>query len=213
LGSADEVPSAEDSLPPSSTVRLLWAARTGDADALDRLFSRMAPGLLRWARGRLPRWARRGEDTADIVQDALIGVLGRLDRFEPRRRRALEAYLRQAVRNRVRDLVRSSGRRGPQEPLETDPVGAAPSPLDQTISADNADRLRRACAGLSEDDRALVVARLDLGYSYEQIALATGRNSPDAARIALKRALVRLADAMGQTRTPPSGSSLREPPL
>ena len=191
-----QLPEPDGDVPPSSTVRLLWAARAGDAAALDRLFARVAPGLRRWARGRLPRWARRGEDTADVVQDALLGVLGHLERFEPRRTRALEAYLRQAVRNRVRDLVRRHGRRGTDEALDSEPPTGAPSPLDEVLESDNAARLRRACAGLSEADRELVVARLELGYSYEQIALVTGRNSPDAVRMALKRALVRLAERM-----------------
>jgi RNA polymerase sigma-70 factor (ECF subfamily) len=144
----------------------------------------------------LPRWARRGEETADIVQDALVGILGNLDRFEPRRTRALEAYLRQAVRNRVRDLVRRHERRGVDEVLESDPPGPSRSPLDEVLESDAAERFRCACAALPDGERDLVVARLELGYSYEQIALITGRNSPDAARMALKRALVRLAERM-----------------
>jgi RNA polymerase sigma-70 factor (ECF subfamily) len=42
-----------------------------------------------------------------------------------------------------------------------------------------------------------VIARLDLGYSYAQIALACGRPTADAARMAVHRALLRLAEEMG----------------
>jgi RNA polymerase sigma factor (sigma-70 family) len=191
-----QAPQPDGTVPPSSTIRLLWAARGGDAEALDLLFARVAPKLRRWARGRLPRWARRGEDTVDVVQDALLGVLGHLDHFEPRRSRALEAYLKQAVRNRVRDLVRRHERRGADAVLDSDPPAPSRSPLDEMMEADRARRFSRACASLTEGERELVVARLELGYSYEQIALVTGRNSADAARMALKRAIVRLAEHM-----------------
>ena len=42
-----------------------------------------------------------------------------------------------------------------------------------------------------------MVARLELGYNYSQIALAAGRPSVDAARMAVRRALLRLAEEMG----------------
>jgi len=41
------------------------------------------------------------------------------------------------------------------------------------------------------------LARLELGYSYAQITVATGRPSTDAARMAVRRALVHLAEEMG----------------
>jgi DNA-directed RNA polymerase specialized sigma24 family protein len=40
------------------------------------------------------------------------------------------------------------------------------------------------------------VGRLELDYSYEQLAAATGRRNPDAVRIALRRAVLRLAERM-----------------
>src|SRR4051794_30582625 len=102
--------------PTSSTVhssaRLLAAARRGDANALDELIARYLPKLHCWAHGRLPRWARTMADTADLVHDAVLKTLGRLETFEPRSRHALAAYLREAVRNRIRDEHRRIGRHG-----------------------------------------------------------------------------------------------------
>ena len=49
---------------------------------------------------------------------------------------------------------------------------------------------------LRTDNRQLIVASVELGYSYEQLAEATGRASPDAARKAARRALVKLAEEM-----------------
>ena len=93
-----------------STFYLIARVRAGDREALERLFARHLPPLQRWARGRLPKWARQLTDTDDLVQDALVQTFKRIDEFEPRRVGALQAYLRQAVLNRVRDEVRRKGR-------------------------------------------------------------------------------------------------------
>jgi DNA-directed RNA polymerase specialized sigma24 family protein len=49
---------------------------------------------------------------------------------------------------------------------------------------------------LRESERVLIVGTVELGYTYEQLAVATGRRTPGAARVALHRALRRLADEM-----------------
>jgi RNA polymerase sigma-70 factor, ECF subfamily len=180
----------------SSSLRLLRKARAGDRKALDQLFERLVGPLRRWARGRLPRWARDAADTGDLVQDALIHTLGRLDEFEPRRKKALQAYLRQAVRNRIRDEIRRIGRRplaGAQE--EREPADER-SPLDAVMEKEDLARYRDSLGRLPPEDAELIVARVELGYSYEQIALMSGRRTADAARMAIRRSLLRLAEEM-----------------
>ena len=61
---------------------LLDRARAGDNQALDRLFERYLPRLQRWARGRLPVWARDLADTHDLVQDTLLRTFKRIDGFD-----------------------------------------------------------------------------------------------------------------------------------
>jgi len=186
----------------TTTLALLRRARNGDRDALEGLFARLLPSLRRWAHGRLPGSARDLSDTADLVQHALVGALRHLDRFEPRRRDALRAYLRQAIRNRVADELRRNWRR----PLHVSMDGAdfasesGLSPLARLLSREQQERFVRAIDRLRAEDRELVVARLDLGYNYSQIALATGRPSADAARMAVHRALLRLAGEMDAER-------------
>src|SRR5438045_1536488 len=89
-----------------STFELLERVRAGDAGAMDTLLGRYLPRLRRWARGRLPRWARDLTDTDDLVQDTLLRSFKQLQRFEQRSEGALQAYLRQAVINRIRDELR-----------------------------------------------------------------------------------------------------------
>src|SRR5687767_12315326 len=94
-----------------ASVELIRRAKTGDADALGHLVNRYLPRLRRWAAGRLPVTARDLGDTNDVVQEAVIRTFRNLDRFEERGEGALQAYLRQAVMNRIRDEIRRTGRR------------------------------------------------------------------------------------------------------
>jgi RNA polymerase sigma-70 factor, ECF subfamily len=181
----------------TSTLALLDRARRGDREALDVLFARLLPSLRRWAHGRLGRRSRDISDTADLVQQAVVGALPHLVHFEPRRRDALRAYLRQAIRNRVTDELRRTARRPPHVPVEGADVTGGTSPLAVLLNAERGEHVRRALAGLRPEERELVVARLELGFSYAQISLATGRPSADAARMAVRRALLRLAEEMG----------------
>src|SRR5690349_4039432 len=87
----------------ATTADLLQRARLGDGDALNDLFARYLPSLRRWARGRLPRWTRDLRDTDDVVQETLVQTLKNIGDFQPRHEGALQAYLRQALMNRVRD--------------------------------------------------------------------------------------------------------------
>jgi RNA polymerase sigma-70 factor (ECF subfamily) len=190
-GPADELTSTSD---------LLLRARAGDAEALNELFARYLPALKRWARGRLPSWTRDLRDTDDIVQETLVQTLRRIDDFNPRHEGALQAYLRQAVVNRVRDEVRRVGRRPESTEIAADHEDSAQSPLDQAIGREAVARYESALERLDPDERELVVARVEMGNSYQQIARDHGKPSADAARMAVARALVRLAEEMNRGR-------------
>jgi len=183
-----------------ATSELLRLAKQGEQHALDQLMTRYLPRLQRWASGRLPTYARSLLDTADLVQDTLMRVIEGLDRIEVRGPGGFQAYVRQAVLNRIRDEVRWAARRpGPDGVPET-LHDRAPSPLENTIGAEVLDRYERALARLDEEDRQLLHLRIELDFDYEAIAAMTGRASRDAARMAIQRALSRLADAMGHER-------------
>lgn len=179
-----------------STFVLLERARAGDAGALDRLFARHVRPLRRWISGRLPRWARDMADTDDLVQDALLQTFKRIESFEPRRVGALQAYLRQAVLNRVRDELRRKGRRPESTDIEGLELPGEESPLELAIGREAIEKYERALQRLRPEDREAIIARLELGYTYEELAVALGKSSWDAARKTAERALVRLAEEM-----------------
>jgi RNA polymerase sigma factor (sigma-70 family) len=185
-----------DGNPTDQSERLLERAIAGDQSAVDALWRRHLPRLRRWARGRLPNWARRFADTGDIVQDALLRTFRRLDRFEPRGNGALQAYLREAVRNRIRDEIRRAHRQPAEDALDSDHTTLEPSPFDRAVDAQERERYRAALLRLGESDRELIVSRLELHYTYEQIALISDRVTPNAARVAVRRAILKLAEEM-----------------
>ena len=175
-------------------------ARAHDAAALNQLIARYLPELRRWTSGRLPEWTRQAADTDDLVQETLIKVFRRLKEFDYRGEGALLAYLRQAILNRIRTEIRSARRRPPTEALEDDHQAPGPSPLEAAIGADAVEGYEAALARLRDDEREAIVARIELGLTYAEMARVLGKPSPDAARMAVTRALVRLTRELRDAR-------------
>ena len=185
-----------------SSFELIHRAQQGDDEALNRLLERYVPRLRRWASGRLPAHARDLGDTNDLVQDAVIGTFRNLGTFEQRNEGALQAYLRQAVLNRLRDQIRRTSRRPNRGALDPETPGQDASPLEAAIGAQALDRYDRALARLDDRDREAVIARLELGYSYTEIAALVDKPTPGAARVAISRAVTKLARYMAEAEPP-----------
>lgn len=179
------------------SVDLITRAQSGDQAALNDLCAHYLPRLQRWARGRLPSWARGPVDTHDLVQDTFAHVVQRLGSFEPRHEGAFEGYLRQALLNRVRDQLRWAQRR-PTDALELDYADGRPSPMDEAIGTEALARYRVAMARLRTPDRDAIVARIEMGLAYEDVARALGKPTVAAAHVAVSRALAKLAKEMGR---------------
>ena len=179
----------------TSTVDLLERFKQGDSAAVNQLLERSLPPLERWARGRLPQWARGLTDTNDLVQDAVVRALPRLKTFESRHPGALQAYLRQAIVNHIRDEIRRATRR-PATELQDNHPDLGPSPLERAIGREGIARYEAALERLSPADREAIIARLELQQSYEEVAIALGKPSAEAARMAVTRAVTKLVAAM-----------------
>lgn len=181
------------------TTTLLTRARSGDRLAMDALFARHVPALRRWASGRLPRWARDIGDTVDLVQDTMLETFKRIDTFEPRGDGALQAYLRAALVNRVHQELRRRAIRPASLIIDSGFADPGTSPLDAAIGAETGRRYEQGLITLADDVRAAVVARVELGLSFAEIAELTDKPSADAARMTVVRGLVKLAQAMEQS--------------
>jgi RNA polymerase sigma-70 factor (ECF subfamily) len=182
-----------------STFNLLERARQGDNEAIEQLFARHLKPLQRWASGRLPRWARDLADTDDLVQDTLLRTFKRMGDFESRGRGSLQAYLRRAVLNRLRDELRRKGRLPETTDLESVNYEGQ-SLIEEKLGRETVEQYEEALGKLKPEEQEAVIGRVEMGYSYEELSRVLGKPTPDAARKAAQRALVRLAEEMTRGR-------------
>jgi len=187
-----------------SSLSLLKRAQAGDETALNALIARYLPRLRRWATGRLPVSARGMSDTQDLVQDTVSQAFRKIDSFEIRGEGALQAYLRQALLNQIRQEIRRASRRPTRADGDLDEAASGlehpgPSPLEEAIGAQGLERYEQALARLRDEDREAIVARIEMGLSHAEVAEALGKPSANAARMAVERALARLLKEMQQT--------------
>jgi RNA polymerase sigma-70 factor (ECF subfamily) len=154
--------------------------------------------LQRWAHGRLPAWARSGLETQDLAQEALFQAVRHLKSFEPRHEGAFQAYVRQALLNRIRDAIRRSRTRGQTDTLDTERPASGPSPLEEAIGQQALEQYEAAMERLRAEDREAIIARIELGLEYAEVAEALGKPSIPAAHMAVSRARVMLAKEMAR---------------
>ena len=195
-GDTDVALPAED-----ASFLLLQRAQAGDSEAIEQLMARYLPRLRRWATGRLPRTARDLADTTDLVQNALLQTFRRIETVQAGRDGGLQAYLRQCVMNGIRDELRRAQRRPRSIELGATHAVSGPSPLELVISQQNIDRYESGLATLKPRDREAIVARVELGCTYVEVAEMIGAPSSNAARMAVERAMVRLIAAMDHDRS------------
>ena len=166
---------------PEERLRLLGAARAGDAEAFRALFT---PDLdLAW------RMALRitGEPASadDALQEGLISAYRALDRVEPRN---LRGWFVRIVQNAARDAGRR-GRRHPTIQIQTHeevgggaersgaaelPAGRASDPAGVVEGRELAAQLRAALREIPEERRTAILLFDVDGYTYAEIAEITG---------------------------------------
>src|SRR5262245_28514818 len=194
------MPEAQMSPDLETTVHLLALVRQGDTAARERLISRYLPVLRRWAHGRLPSYARDLAQTDDLVQITLTKGLPHLEKFEVRREGALLAYFRRALLNEIRDQIRRARRRPSSVSLDVEIPDRCPSVVEKMIGKEALERYEAALATLTEEQREAVILKLEFGMTNSEIAVAIGSPNRNAARMVVARALVRIAEAMGEFR-------------
>jgi RNA polymerase sigma-70 factor (ECF subfamily) len=190
---------------------LLRRALDGDAAAFDELFGRHRPALRQAVARRLGPSLRHRFDPSDVVQEAQVEAIRRLDDFAGRRPMPFRSWLLRTALQRVSKLRRhaSAARRdlGREQPLEMPddsapgspgppPLAASgPTPSQQAAARDAAGRLHAVLGRLPESDRAILAMRTFEGLSYEEAA-ARLEIEPAAARKRYGRALLRLRASM-----------------
>jgi len=196
-----------------STVELTIRARAGDQVALEALCLRCLKSLTRYAAGRLPPAVRDMLDTQDVVVEAVQRGMSRLGEFEVRHPGALVAYMRTTLRNLIIDYLRERIRRPKRVALDDQHPDATRSPLERVLSDEQIALYDMALTRLKPRDAALVALKIDEQLNYEEIAAELGLPSANAARVATRRAVLRLAHEMSklsQLKTESDGGPVKD---
>jgi RNA polymerase sigma-70 factor (ECF subfamily) len=198
-----------DVKPDSARTRaLLDQVHAGDRAALGQLLERYRPDLQALIDFHLDPRLRARLDPSDIVQEAQIDVVRRMDDYLERRPMPFHLWVRKAAYQRLLNARRDHGRRAKRSvgrelalperssllvarPL----VHGGPSPSQQAEAREFAERVGRAVAGLSEADREILLMRHAEELPYDEIACLL-EIEPAAARKRYGRALIRLQKAL-----------------
>jgi RNA polymerase sigma factor (sigma-70 family) len=187
----------------------LAAARRGEADALQTLTERFYPTVQRMVHRRLELdlrvsrpWLAARFSTGDVVHDVFLGVLRDLNAFGGENEGAFAGYLAMVVRNRIVDAVRfheaerRDGRRPGISVDMLDPEGTNLDPASEAVSAEEAERLKRALMRFEPREQLLLRARLENLATFSELAEQLGFSTESGARRAYYAAQARLALAL-----------------
>jgi RNA polymerase sigma-70 factor (ECF subfamily) len=108
------------------------------------------------------------------------------------------------VLNRIRDELRRNGRRVPTGDLDGLELALGPSPLEEAIGREAVERYDRALQRLKPEEREAIIGRVEMDYTYEELAQVLGKPTAEAARKAAQRALVQLAKELRRGEREPT---------
>lgn len=175
----------------SAMTALALQAQGGDHVARDELLTRVHLLAARYARARLWSYPGARDLAADVAQEVCVAVLTALPRYEPREV-PFEAFVHGIAARKVADAQRAVLR-------SAEPVADVPDTVDRThpapeeisVTRDEAARAWRLLGGLSPLHRELLVLRVAVGQSAEEVGAALGMTA-GAVRVTQHRALNQL---------------------
>jgi RNA polymerase sigma-70 factor (ECF subfamily) len=188
----------------SETQGLLQQAAAGDAQALESLLEHYRPRLHAFVAARLDPKLRARVDPSDVVQEAQLEMVQRMDDFLRRRPMPFHVWARKTAYERLLNLRRDHRRRARRSvdrevalPDRSSLLVARPllarssSPSQRLAARELAERISRAVGELNSVDREILLMRHAEELPYEEIAYLL-EIAPAAARKRYGRALIRL---------------------
>jgi RNA polymerase sigma-70 factor (ECF subfamily) len=193
----------------AQTCGLLERVVQGDRQALEKLLARYRPDLRAFVEVRLDARFLARVDPSDVVQEAQLEMVRRMDDFLKRRPMPFHLWARKTAYERLLDLrrhhrrARRSVEREAALPDRSSLLLAGPllaggsSPSAPLQAEELAERVARAVNRLSEADREILLMRHGEGLPFEEIACLL-EIEPSAARKRFGRALLRLQKALSE---------------
>lgn len=199
-----------------ATELLLDRVKNGDATAIGELMAKHRPALVAFVQSQLDELLRRKVEASDVVQDAQTEMARRLVDYLERRPMPFTVWARKTAYERViktrremradrRDVMRETARIDSSSVLIAQSLAApGPTPSQDAIAHEEAERVARAIQELPELDRDILTLRHMEGLSHADIGSILGIEET-ATRQRYGRALFRLQKVLGLTGKPGSG--------
>lgn len=174
---------------------LVLAARSGDKAAAETLVRDLYPAVVRYCRAHLG--AARGHATADdVAQDACLAVWRALPGYRPRPVPAA-AWVWAIVHHKVADAQRRAARTPTPVDGWDERRSETQDPGDVVAGRDEQQRAWALLQHLTETQRRVVVMRVAVGMSAEEVGGAVGMTA-SAVRVVQSRALAQLRALAGR---------------
>lgn len=195
----------------ATTRQLVSSAQGGDDEAVQQLFARYYPRLERIVRARLGPRLRARLEVEDVLQEAFLQAVLRLEEFEMRSESAFLDWLATIALNRIRKAAQrwSTEKRDDARLTSIDAqaddgvarrvrdlTARVTGPVTRAVRGERDAALEEALDELSEEHREVIVLRHMVGLSHAEIADRIGRPSESAAREFYRRARAKLAIAL-----------------
>jgi len=188
------MPHGGDSPDPRSTQSLLDLYREGDSEALNRLMRRYYDRVCAVVHRSLPAAIRPRYDTGDVIQEAMLRVLRKVDTFEYRTEGAFFSWLCTATERTLVDLIRHASRqcRNREQEVRLDgenafePASRIGDPGSLATSRAEQERVMEGLAKLDEELRRVLLYREYGRLTWKELGDATGMAPVTARRRYLK---------------------------
>jgi RNA polymerase sigma-70 factor, ECF subfamily len=178
---------------------LVRRAAQRDAAATAALLTALRPGLVRYCRARLGPISGAYATADDVAQEVCLAVLRALPRYRDQGV-PFTAFVYRIAANKVADARRAAARGAAATPIDALPErpDSTPGPEQQVLAADLARRLAGLLDRLTGTQREIVILRVAVGLSADEVAAIVGMSAP-AVRVAQSRALARLRTLAGDS--------------
>lgn len=173
-------------------------AVAGDRNALREVLEIIRPVVVRYVRARIGTAERSGLSADDVAQEVCLAAMMALPRYQDQGRPFL-AFVYGIAAHKVADAHRAAGR-NKADPTDVVPerFSVAAGPEQLAVNADSASRMEALLKVLPEKQREILILRVVVGMSAEEVAEAVG-STAGAVRVAQHRALARLKNEITAT--------------
>ncbi len=192
-------------------VELLRRAKSGDAEARERLFSECRDYVVIVARTQVGSWLQAKVDASDLVQQTLLDMHRGMAEFRGETEAEWLAWLRKILNHNATDYVRQYGgtkkrqtRRevsidrftpGDSQPHRLEPKDPGESPSQLVLRRERELEIAQALAQLPADYQEVIELRNLQRLSFEEVAERLGR-SRGAVQMLWMRALRKLEETL-----------------